>query len=199
MSRAGEPLKLVRELDTYDAPELGGGVLTPAADMWSLGMIVVEACSQRTPVWDRNTAGDLGVPDWLPQPFREIARECIRWDPASRISVEKVKELLARAEVRAHETSTSSAVTREPEVHRAAAGVALATEPAVSTLSERVAAVRAAEPEKLRPAARTLFEPQRDELTPRTPRLFGNMADEEAHESYRYLKDWLVSNGHWPA
>ena len=183
MSRAGEPVKLVRELDTYDAPEVGGGALSPAADMWSLGMIVVEACSQRTPVWDRNSAGDLGVPDWLPEPFREIARECIRWDPGSRIPIEKVKELLARTEVRAHATSTNTAVTREPGVQRAVAGVAVATEPAVSTLSERVAAVRAAESDELRPAARTLFEEQTDELTPRTPRLFGDIADEEAHES----------------
>jgi serine/threonine protein kinase len=77
-ARAGDAMKLNRELDTYDAPEVGSGIVTAAADMWSLGMIVVEACSQRTPVWDRNTAGDLGVPDWLPQPFRDIAHECVR-------------------------------------------------------------------------------------------------------------------------
>ena len=60
MGRAGEPLKLNRELDTYDAPELGSGTFTPAADMWSLGMIIVEACSQRTPVWNRDVPGVIG-------------------------------------------------------------------------------------------------------------------------------------------
>src|SRR3569833_194923 len=139
MARAGEPLTLNRDLDTYDAPEGGGGAVTSAADMWSLGMIVVEACSQRTPVWDRNTAGDLGVPDWLPQPFREIARDCVRWDPAKRISIGEVKELLARTPVPAK--SASTAASREPEKDRASVGAGIGAEPEVSTLAERVAAV----------------------------------------------------------
>ena len=181
MARAGEPVKLNRELDTYDAPEFGGGALTAAADMWSLGMIVVEACSQRTPVWDRNMAGDLGVPDWLPQPFREIARECIRWDPTKRISTAKVKDLLARTEVSAGVTSAT--VAREPEIQCVAGGTAVATEPAVSTLSERVAAVRAAEPDELRTDARAQFRAETDELTPRSPRLFADISDEEEHGS----------------
>src|SRR4051812_36992874 len=124
MARSGEPLKLNRELDTYDAPELGSGMVTPAADMWSLGMIVVEACSQRTPVWNRDVAGDLGVPDWLPQPFQEIARECIRWDPAARISIAEVKQLLDQAEIRT--TESAAAVIHEREVHRVPAATAIA-------------------------------------------------------------------------
>jgi len=181
MARAGDALRLNRDLDTYDAPEVGSGTVTSASDMWSLGMIVVEACSQRTPVWDRETAGDLGVPDWLPQPFREIARGCLRWDSTKRISIVEVKDLLARIPVRAK--STDAARPRESERHHATAGAAVATEPAVSTLSERVAAVRAEEPGELRPAARNLFEPQTDELTPRS-RLFADIADEDEHESH---------------
>jgi len=182
MARNAEPVTLNRDLDTYDAPEVGGGRLTAAADMWSLGMIVVEACSQRTPVWDRNVAGDLGVPDWLPQPFREIARGCVRWDPSARISITEVKDLLARTAVPA--AVPSAAGTRGPEVSRdAAAGVAIATEPVVSTLSERVAAVRAAEPDELRPAPRASFAGETDELTPRSSRLFADIADEEEHSS----------------
>jgi hypothetical protein len=181
MSRAGDALRLNRDLDTYDAPEVGSGTVTAAADMWSLGMIVVEACSQRTPVWDRHTAGDLGVPDWLPQPFQEIARGCVRWDPAKRISIGEVKDLLARTPLPAK--SISAAVIREPERHRTAVGAAVATEPAVSTLSERVAAVRAEEPGELRPAARSLFEPTTDELVPRT-RLFADISDEKESESH---------------
>lgn len=180
MARAGEPLKLNREFDTYDAPELNTGAITPAADMWSLGMIIVEACSQRTPVWDRNMPGDLGVPDWLPQPFQEIARECIRWDPATRISTAKVKELLTRTAVHAPAATVTS--TREPEARRSAAAAAVAEAP-VSTLSERVAAVRAAEPDELRPAPRNLFGDEPGELTPRTPRLFGDLGEEEERPS----------------
>jgi len=183
MARPGEPLKLNRELDTYDAPELGSGTVTPAADMWSLGMIVVEACSQRTPVWNRDVAGDLGVPDWLPEPFQEIARECIRWDPAARISIARAKELLERTVTPV--TETIAPVPREAEVHRVPAAEVIApiSETPVSTLSDRVAAVRAAEPDELRPAARPLFETATDELSPRSTRLFGDIGDEEKHES----------------
>jgi hypothetical protein len=150
-------------------------------------MIIVEACSQRTPVWNRDIAGDLGVPDWLSQPFQEIARECIRWDPAARISIAEVKELLDQAVF--HTTESTDAVIHEGEVHRTPAATAIAAvatmpaEPAVSTLSERVAAVRAAEPDEIRPAARPLFESDTDELRPRSPRLFADIADEEIHES----------------
>ena len=180
MARAGDPLKLNRELDTYDAPEAGTGAATSAADMWSLGMIVVEACSQRTPVWDRNTAGDLGVPDWLPHPFREIARECIRWDPAARMTITDVRDLLARTTL---PEKTSAVDAREADVRRVAAGEKVVSEAGVSTLSERVAAVRAVESDELRPARRASFETDTDELTPRTPRLFADMGDEEEHRS----------------
>jgi len=177
MARSGEQLKLGRELDAYDAPELGTGAATAAVDMWSLGMIVVEACSQRTPVWDRNAPGDLGVPDLIPEPFREIARGCIRWNPAARISIEKVKELLDQMPVPA--PTISEAVDHQPEAHVVATNGEVAAEPKVSTLTERVAAVRAADPDELRPAARPLFEPESDQLTPRSSRLFSDVGEEE--------------------
>src|SRR5713226_409033 len=38
--------------DLYDAPEFSGGEISPAADIWSLGMTLVEALTQRLPVWE---------------------------------------------------------------------------------------------------------------------------------------------------
>lgn len=84
-----------RELDTYDAPEVGSGIVTPAADLWSLGIIVVEALAQKTPIWDRDARADLGVPAWaVPEPFLEIARGCLRWKPSERISIGDARALL---------------------------------------------------------------------------------------------------------
>jgi cytoskeletal protein RodZ len=182
MSRAGLPVSLARELDTYDAPEMGTGTLTAAADMWSLGIIVVETCSQRTPVWDRSAAGDLGVPDWLPKPFGEIARGCLRWDPAERISIAEVKNLLARTPVAASVDAgggSSEGLAAEAEAARL-------KEPAVSTLSERVAEVRAARTKakkEMHPAAaEPRFETEVPELSPRS-RLFADLDEEdEEHE-----------------
>ena len=177
MAPAGALFKMNRDLDTYDAPELGAGTVTAAADIWSLGMIVVEACSQRTPVWDRNMAGDLGVPDWLPHPFQEIARGCLRWDPASRISVENVKKLLAQTPVSSSRASADT--SRNLETQRAALQH---SEPATTTLSERVAAVRAEENDDTPPVVKARPETASDELTPRSPRLFANVGDQEQHE-----------------
>jgi serine/threonine protein kinase len=183
MTRAGEPASLNRELDTYDPPEMGTGVLTPAADMWSLGMILVEACSQRTPVWDRNAAGDLGVPDWLPEPFREIARGCLRWDAGARISAKRAKELLAQM------PPAASAVLSSEAKRSVSEASTVEERAAVSTLAERVAEVRAARDEEIRPrvaerqtvvSERVEAEPH--ELTPRS-RLFANLDEEEERGS----------------
>jgi TonB family protein len=186
MSRAGQPVSLARELDTYDAPEVGAGMLTAAADMWSLGIIVVEACSQRTPVWDRSAAGDLGVPDWLPAPFREIARGCLRWDPAARMSIAEMKDLLERSPLAASVAGVQEAEVRPVAVEAAVSKTAISHEPVVSTLSERVAEVRAATPkEDLYPAAtERKFEFEQGELSPRS-RLFANVDEEEEHEGHK--------------
>lgn len=97
MAGSGEFAEKARKPDVYDAPEVAEGTPTPAADVWSLGIIAVEAFSQRTPVWDRDAKADLAVPEWvMPEPFLEMARGCLRWQPADRISVEDAKALLAR-------------------------------------------------------------------------------------------------------
>jgi TonB family protein len=59
--------------DAYTAPE---GTASPAADVWSLGVTLVETLTQRLPA--------QGVPETLPPPFLEIARECLRSDPGGR-------------------------------------------------------------------------------------------------------------------
>lgn len=173
MSSTQEPLKSTRELDTYDAPELGSGALTTAADLWSLGIIVVEACSQRTPVWNRNAAGDLGVPDWLPAPFQEIARGCLKWDPAARITAARVKELLEQTPAANRDVVPGRPV--EP---------AAVVEANVPTLSDRVAEVRAATviEEIHSPFVRKPTETEPADLLPRS-RLFTNIDEEEEQES----------------
>jgi TonB family protein len=64
----------------YDAPEMAGGEVSPAADVWSLGMTLVEALTQRLPVWEGPEQGEPVLPETLPAPFLELARHCLRWD-----------------------------------------------------------------------------------------------------------------------
>jgi len=77
----------------YDAPETAAEPISPAADVWSLGVTLVEALTQY-PVWDRSNEGEPVVPPSIPQPFRSIAQECLRSDPALRCTLSEIKARL---------------------------------------------------------------------------------------------------------
>jgi serine/threonine protein kinase len=84
----------VQKPGAYDAPEVANGMLTSAADTWSVGMTLVEALTQNPPAQGRYFDGDPVVPRSLPQPFFEIVRECLRSNPSQRYTVEVIKARL---------------------------------------------------------------------------------------------------------
>ena len=77
-----------------DAPEHTASAALPAADVWSLGVTLVTALTQHPPVWEETGPGEPIVPDSIPEPFRAIARECLRRDPGERCTLEHIKALL---------------------------------------------------------------------------------------------------------
>ena len=81
----------------YDAPEIATGVMTPATDVWSLGMILVSAVNQHLPAWDGSEQTDPPVPASIPEPFLEIARGCLHLDPKQRLTLKQVEALLQGA------------------------------------------------------------------------------------------------------
>ena len=80
--------------DIHSAPEISSGRVTPAADVWSLGVTLVEALSQQQPIWDAATDAEAEVPTSLPAPFAKIVRECLHADPARRCSLDDVRAML---------------------------------------------------------------------------------------------------------
>lgn len=78
----------------YDAPE-STGELCPAADLWSVGVTLVEALTQRLPAWDGR--GDPTVPQNMPAPFLGIARQCLSCDPGRRPTIADIMETLQGA------------------------------------------------------------------------------------------------------
>ena len=86
LQRANETVRN-RKPGVYDAPEAPSGRLSPASDVWSLGMALVETLTQRVPAWERFGHADPILPKSLPSPFLEIARSCLRRDPQLRGSV----------------------------------------------------------------------------------------------------------------
>lgn len=87
ISRVGESQGGSRRVDAYDPPEAISGILTPAADVWSLGMTLVEVLTQHLPEWQPETNRDPVAPASLPAPYLEIARQCLRMEPQRRVSV----------------------------------------------------------------------------------------------------------------
>lgn len=99
---AGElvPPLAVPEIPTreiYAAPEIAAGPVTPAADLWSLGVLIVEALTQHPPAWDRSRQKEPVLPKSLPQPFAGIARECLQITPERRCTLSDVKARLNTA------------------------------------------------------------------------------------------------------
>ena len=86
---AGQLSDKVQARTVYDAPELATEALTPAADLWSLAVTMVEALTQHPPV-PLGTREPV-VPETVPEPFRNIARACLRRDPKQRPSISDIR------------------------------------------------------------------------------------------------------------
>lgn len=82
-----------RRRDAYDAPETAAGIVTPAGDLWSLGVTLTAAFTQKVAFVD-STQGDPTLPTTIPEPFRAIARECLHLDPNKRGSIAEIKSRL---------------------------------------------------------------------------------------------------------
>jgi TonB family protein len=94
---AGEPGKRLLAPGIHVAPEAASGKISSAADLWSLGVTLVEVLTQRPPVWERSAQKEPTLPWSIPQPFAGIARECLRTDPDRRCTLGGVKARLEAA------------------------------------------------------------------------------------------------------
>ncbi len=129
----------------YDSPESVAAPVSAASDIWSLGVTVVEALTQRTPVVKSQTRTELPVPETIPPPFLEIARRSLQTDPARRATLRDIWGLLnpgpaPRLETRAgdaHQLTSGSAVA-----HAALSGSGAGAVASVETSKKSLAAQR---------------------------------------------------------
>ena len=110
---AGGHIRQFAKGSPYDAPELSTQAISPAADIWSLGMTLVEALTQRLPAWDRSATNDPDLPQSIPQPLAALVRGCLRADPARRYTLDQVRACLQPGASPAVEITHPVATRRE--------------------------------------------------------------------------------------
>jgi TonB family protein len=91
---AGGPRKSSRRVDAYDAPEAIISQLSPASDVWSLAMTLVEALTRQAPAVQPGSPADPFVPEALPQPFLDIARHALCSDAKRRWTLAEISARL---------------------------------------------------------------------------------------------------------
>ncbi len=92
LRKFGERCK--RETTGYDAAEIGSVGLSPATDVWSLGVLLVAALTQHEPEFKDGNGGQVAIPETIPEPFHEIARRSLNPDPRQRCNVGDVVSML---------------------------------------------------------------------------------------------------------
>jgi TonB family protein len=94
VTSANEAHTASRRRDAYDAPETAAGIVSPAGDVWSVGVTLVAAMTQN--VAFAEDASNPSLPN-IPEPFRGIARECVHLDPKRRCSLADIQARLQPA------------------------------------------------------------------------------------------------------
>jgi len=110
LQKAGEHSDHSVETGPYDAPELDSGELSPAADIWSVGVTLVAALSQKPPAWDRSGKTEPVIAESIPGPFQQIAQQCLRLDPSQRCTLGEIKARLQPAPVAVKRDSRTGAL-----------------------------------------------------------------------------------------
>ena len=82
------------KLSPYDAPEIASRGVSPASDVWSLGITLVESLTQQLPPWEQTRQPQAALPKTLPQPFLDIASHCLHRNPEFRWTVVDIRARL---------------------------------------------------------------------------------------------------------
>ncbi len=79
------PRTVVEPPRLYDAPETGSGQFSPASDVYSVAVLILEALT--------GAPLESGIPN-LPAPFREIVEGGMKRDPKARWTLHRIRETL---------------------------------------------------------------------------------------------------------
>ena len=81
---AGELRASLARSSLYDPPEARHGRMNSAGDLWALGITLIEALTQRPPLWADDRAASSSLPTAIPADLAEIVGRCLSANPADR-------------------------------------------------------------------------------------------------------------------
>jgi TonB family protein len=110
-----------RRRDVYDAPETAAGIVSPAGDIWSVGVTLAAALTQNVTVAEAASPSDRDLPESVPEPFRGIVKDCLQLDPNRRGSVREIQSRLLSGDRYVPATAKPIAVPATTEPLEAAA------------------------------------------------------------------------------
>ena len=112
---AGEATSIRRRVGVFDAPEVASGNISAASDVWSLGVTITAALTQKPTPAAEGAQEDPELPQGIPEPFAGIARECLHIDPKRRCSIADIRARLqpAARSVPAEEPKPASGTPRK--------------------------------------------------------------------------------------
>lgn len=125
---AGDEHEMRRQRSAYDAPELPDQPYTAAADVWALGVTVVEALTQQHAILPFNENADPIIPEGIREPFQEIARQALRREPRRRWTIAKIADKLNPTAAVAKSVAAGAGTTARA-VSSSASPVLVTTEP----------------------------------------------------------------------
>ena len=147
----------LRHPSPYDAPEVAKGIISPAGDIWSLGITLIESLTQHLPASAGSTAQDPIVPDTLPALFLDIVRHCLQRDPQRRWTVVEIADRLNPGSV-APSASAATPASAPSSAHVATAAAPALT-PAARPQAAPSASLASAKSELARPIPPTAARP----------------------------------------
>ena len=121
LSEIGSASVAMQQPTIYAVPESATAPMSAAADVWSLGVTLVEALTQHTPIVRGQMDVELPV-ETIPPPYLEIARRSLQVDPSRRASLKEILTLLNPGSTTPHRepilhTDIHTSVAPHPETH----------------------------------------------------------------------------------
>jgi serine/threonine-protein kinase len=113
LSEIGSSAVVLPQRGISAAPESATVPVSTAADVWSLGVTVVEALTQHMPVL-RGLDVELPAPGTIPSPYLEIARRSLQVDPSRRPSLKEISTLLNPASTTPYRDAVQHADAHTP-------------------------------------------------------------------------------------